>query len=64
MSIRLLLESVGVDRVIVGTQALKQPDWFRAVVETIPEADRAGDRRTRFDGGDRGLARRFQDPGT
>ncbi len=27
--IRLMLEDVGVDRVIVGTQALKQPDWFR-----------------------------------
>jgi phosphoribosylformimino-5-aminoimidazole carboxamide ribotide isomerase len=35
-SIRLLLESVGVDRVIVGTQALKQPDWFRAMVKQFP----------------------------
>lgn len=35
-SIRLLLETVGVDRVIVGTQALKQPDWFRAMVSKFP----------------------------
>ena len=35
-SIRLLLESVGVDRVIVGTQALKQPDWFRAMAQKFP----------------------------
>jgi phosphoribosylformimino-5-aminoimidazole carboxamide ribotide isomerase len=35
-SIRLLLESIGVDRVIVGTQALKQPDWFRAMVKLFP----------------------------
>jgi len=35
-SIRLLLES-GVDRVIVGTQALKQSDWFRAMVTRFPK---------------------------
>ena len=35
-SIRLLLESVGVDCVIVGTQALKQPEWFRAMVKQFP----------------------------
>jgi phosphoribosylformimino-5-aminoimidazole carboxamide ribotide isomerase len=35
-AIRLLLETVGVDRVIVGTQALKQPDWFRAMVPKFP----------------------------
>lgn len=35
-SIRLMLEEVGVDRVIVGTQALKQPDWFREMVERYP----------------------------
>jgi phosphoribosylformimino-5-aminoimidazole carboxamide ribotide isomerase len=35
-SIRLLLESIGVDRVIVGTQALKQPKWFRAMVQQFP----------------------------
>jgi phosphoribosylformimino-5-aminoimidazole carboxamide ribotide isomerase len=36
-SIRLLLESVGVDRVIVGTQALKQPDWFCAMAKQFPQ---------------------------
>jgi phosphoribosylformimino-5-aminoimidazole carboxamide ribotide isomerase len=35
-AIRLLLETAGVERVIVGTQALKQPDWFRAMVEKFP----------------------------
>jgi phosphoribosylformimino-5-aminoimidazole carboxamide ribotide isomerase len=35
-AIRLLLETAGVDRVIVGTQALKQPDWFRAMVQKFP----------------------------
>jgi phosphoribosylformimino-5-aminoimidazole carboxamide ribotide isomerase len=35
-SIRLMLDDVGVDRVIVGTQALKQPDWFRAMAESSP----------------------------
>ena len=35
-AIRLLLETVGVERVIVGTQALKQPDWFRAMAEKFP----------------------------
>jgi phosphoribosylformimino-5-aminoimidazole carboxamide ribotide isomerase len=29
------LES-GLDRVIVGTQALRDPDWFRAMIETYP----------------------------
>jgi phosphoribosylformimino-5-aminoimidazole carboxamide ribotide isomerase len=36
-AIRLLLETIGVDRVIVGTQALKQPDWFRAMVQKFPQ---------------------------
>jgi phosphoribosylformimino-5-aminoimidazole carboxamide ribotide isomerase len=35
-SIRLLLEQIGVDRVIVGTQALKQPAWFRAMATKFP----------------------------
>jgi phosphoribosylformimino-5-aminoimidazole carboxamide ribotide isomerase len=35
-SIRILLESAGVDRVIVGTQALKQPVWFRAMAQQFP----------------------------
>ncbi len=36
-AIKLLLETAGVDRVIVGTQALKQPDWFRAMVQKFPD---------------------------
>ena len=35
-SIRSMLEDVGVDRVIIGTQALKQPDWFRDMVRRFP----------------------------
>ncbi len=35
-SIRLLLEKVGVERVVIGTQALKQPEWFRRMVEQFP----------------------------
>lgn len=35
-SVRFLLDSVGVSRVIIGTQALKQPDWFRSVVQKFP----------------------------
>ncbi len=35
--VRLLLESVGADRVIIGTQALKQPHWFRSVVARFPQ---------------------------
>ncbi len=35
-SIQLMLEEVGVTRVIIGTQALKQPDWFRRMVERYP----------------------------
>lgn len=35
-AIRLMLNDVGVDRVIVGTQALKQPAWFRQMAERYP----------------------------
>jgi phosphoribosylformimino-5-aminoimidazole carboxamide ribotide isomerase len=31
-----LLEEVGVERIIIGTQALKQPEWFAALVERYP----------------------------
>jgi phosphoribosylformimino-5-aminoimidazole carboxamide ribotide isomerase len=27
----------GIDRVIVGTQALRDPEWFRAMIESYPE---------------------------
>lgn len=35
-SIRLLLTEIGVDRVIVGTAALKNPVWFREMAEKYP----------------------------
>ncbi|MCX7395133.1 MAG: 1-(5-phosphoribosyl)-5-[(5-phosphoribosylamino)methylideneamino]imidazole-4-carboxamide isomerase [Planctomycetales bacterium] len=35
-SIRLVLEQIGVDRAIVGTQALKHPQWFREMVRKFP----------------------------
>src|SRR6478752_7050332 len=34
-SIKLLL-SVGLSRLVIGTLALKEPDWFRAVVRQFP----------------------------
>ena len=36
-TIRLLLDQVGVDRVIIGTQALKHPEWFRAMAIRFPD---------------------------
>lgn len=35
-AIRLMLDDVGIDRVIVGTQALKKPDWFREMATAFP----------------------------
>ena len=35
-AIRLMLDDVGVERVIIGTQALKQPDWFRQMAKQWP----------------------------
>jgi len=35
--IRLMLETVGVERVIVGTQALKQPAWFAEMARLFPQ---------------------------
>ncbi len=35
-TVQLLLEEAGVDRVIIGTQALKQPEWFARIVERYP----------------------------
>jgi phosphoribosylformimino-5-aminoimidazole carboxamide ribotide isomerase len=35
-SVRLALDEIGLDRVIIGTQALKRPDWFRATAERYP----------------------------
>lgn len=36
VTLATVLGELGVDRAIVGTQALKQPDWFRRMVETYP----------------------------
>lgn len=35
-AIQLMLDDVGVDRVIVGTQALKKPEWFREMAIKFP----------------------------
>lgn len=35
-SVALMLDDVGIDRVIIGTQALKQPEWFRQLVTRYP----------------------------
>ncbi|MBM3971723.1 MAG: 1-(5-phosphoribosyl)-5-[(5-phosphoribosylamino)methylideneamino]imidazole-4-carboxamide isomerase [Planctomycetes bacterium] len=35
-AIRLMLDDVGVERVIIGTQALKQPNWFREMARRWP----------------------------
>lgn len=35
-ALSLVLNDWGVDRAIVGTQALKQPDWFRAAAQRFP----------------------------
>jgi phosphoribosylformimino-5-aminoimidazole carboxamide ribotide isomerase len=34
--IEQMLNEVGLDRLIIGTQALKQPDWFRDVARKFP----------------------------
>lgn len=35
-SVSYVLEEIGVERAIIGTQALKQPEWFREMVERYP----------------------------
>lgn len=35
-SVKMMLDDVGVDRVIIGTQALKQPEWFKEVAARYP----------------------------
>jgi phosphoribosylformimino-5-aminoimidazole carboxamide ribotide isomerase len=32
----LVLEEIGIERAIIGTQALKQPEWFRKMAERFP----------------------------
>lgn len=36
-AVSLLLDEVGMDRVIIGTQALKQPQWFAELVVKHPQ---------------------------
>ncbi len=35
-SIRMLLEEMGIARVIVGTKALREPDWFESMTTKFP----------------------------
>ena len=35
-TIRQMIEEVGIDRAIIGTQALTQPEWFRKMVQLFP----------------------------
>jgi phosphoribosylformimino-5-aminoimidazole carboxamide ribotide isomerase len=35
-TVQAMLGDVGLDRVIIGTQALKQPDWFRGIASRFP----------------------------
>lgn len=35
-SVRLMVDDVGIDRAIIGTQALKEPDWFRQMTQLFP----------------------------
>lgn len=35
-AVRFMLDDVGVDRAIIGTQALKQPEWFCSLAKRYP----------------------------
>ncbi|MCA8984436.1 MAG: 1-(5-phosphoribosyl)-5-[(5-phosphoribosylamino)methylideneamino]imidazole-4-carboxamide isomerase [Planctomycetaceae bacterium] len=35
-TIEMVLNEMGIERAIIGTQALKQPEWFRTMVEAYP----------------------------
>lgn len=35
-AVALVLDQIGIDRAIIGTQALKQPEWFRQLVRRYP----------------------------
>jgi len=35
-AVRHMLEQVGIDRVIIGTKALKQPEWFAEMAQSFP----------------------------
>ena len=35
-TVKRMLDGIGLDRVIIGTQALKQPEWFEVIVQQFP----------------------------
>lgn len=35
-AVELMLNEVGIDRAIIGTAALKQPEWFRGLIRQFP----------------------------
>lgn len=35
-AVELMLQDIGIERVIIGTQALKEPEWFRQLVRRFP----------------------------
>ncbi|MCA9076412.1 MAG: 1-(5-phosphoribosyl)-5-[(5-phosphoribosylamino)methylideneamino]imidazole-4-carboxamide isomerase [Planctomycetaceae bacterium] len=37
VALRHMLEEVNIDRVIIGTQALKQPEWFAEMTRAFPQ---------------------------
>ena len=57
------LLNLGLHRLVLGTTALKNADWFREMCETLSRATRAGDRREKWLCGDRRLARSEQRAG-
>ncbi|MAT14563.1 MAG: 1-(5-phosphoribosyl)-5-[(5-phosphoribosylamino)methylideneamino]imidazole-4-carboxamide isomerase [Planctomyces sp.] len=34
--VKLVLEEIGIERAIIGTQALKEPEWFKEMIERYP----------------------------
>lgn len=36
-TVAAMLDDVGIDRVIIGTQALKQPEWFADIAQQYPQ---------------------------
>ncbi|MFO0884075.1 MAG: hypothetical protein U0894_07810 [Pirellulales bacterium] len=55
-----MLLDLGLSRLVVGTKALKEPDWFREMCRKFLKAGRWGLMRE-WDGGHGWLARDFED---
>ena len=51
-SVRSTIEQTGVDRVIIGTKALREPDWFAEMCAKISESTGSGPGCAGFDGCD------------